>query len=68
MLDGMVERRMRSAIIAVGSFWYSAWVEAGKPDLNTPLTAEQELQLEQDRKELEAQYSSNKILGREHED
>lgn len=68
MLDGMVERRMRSAIIAVGSFWYSAWVEAGKPDLNTPLTAEQELQLEQDKKELEAQYRSNKILGREHED
>jgi hypothetical protein len=68
MLDGMVERRMRSAIIAVGSFWYSAWVEAGQPDLNTPLTAEQVLQLEQDKKELEAQYNGNKILGREHED
>jgi hypothetical protein len=33
MLDGMVERRMRAAIITVGSMWYTAWVNAGKPDL-----------------------------------
>jgi hypothetical protein len=34
LLNGMVERRMRSAILAVGSFWYSAWVDAGQPNLN----------------------------------
>ncbi len=34
LLKGMVERRMRSAILEVGSFWYSAWVDAGQPDLN----------------------------------
>ncbi len=34
MLNGMVERRMRTAIITVGSMWYTAWVNAGKPDLN----------------------------------
>jgi hypothetical protein len=34
MLDGMVERKMRSAIFHVGSFWYTAWVNAGKPDLD----------------------------------
>lgn len=33
MLNGMVERRMREAIITVGSLWYTAWVNAGKPDL-----------------------------------
>jgi len=33
MLDGMVERRMRQSIIAVGSFWYTAWVNAGSPDI-----------------------------------
>jgi len=33
-LKGMVARRMRSAILEVGSFWYSAWVDAGQPDLN----------------------------------
>jgi hypothetical protein len=45
MLNGMVRRRMRSAILSVGSFWYSAWIDAGQPDLNkliaVPLTAEQ---------------------------
>lgn len=30
----MVQRRMRSAILEIGSFWYSAWVDAGQPDLN----------------------------------
>lgn len=34
MLNGMVERRMRDAIITAGSLWYTAWVNAGKPDLN----------------------------------
>ncbi len=35
MLGGQVERRMRSAIIMVGSYWYTAWVNAGQPDLST---------------------------------
>jgi hypothetical protein len=34
LMHGMVERRMRTAILAVGSYWYSAWVDAGQPDLN----------------------------------
>jgi len=34
MLNGMVERRMRQAIITVGSLWYTAWVNAGKPNLS----------------------------------
>jgi hypothetical protein len=33
LLNGMVERRMRQAIYAVASFWYTAWVNAGQPDL-----------------------------------
>lgn len=33
MLDGQVERRMRMAIYSVASFWYTAWVNAGSPDL-----------------------------------
>ncbi|SEK95399.1 zinc dependent phospholipase C family protein [Parapedobacter koreensis] len=32
-LQGMVERRMRGAVLSIGSFWYSAWVDAGQPDL-----------------------------------
>jgi hypothetical protein len=33
MLNGMVERRMRASVLMVGSLWYTAWVNAGQPDL-----------------------------------
>lgn len=33
VLNGMVERRMRMAIFSVASFWFTAWVDAGQPDL-----------------------------------
>lgn len=33
MLNNMVERRMRQSIFAVASFWYTAWVNAGQPNL-----------------------------------
>ncbi|MBS1564968.1 MAG: zinc dependent phospholipase C family protein [Bacteroidetes bacterium] len=33
LLKGMTERRMRQSIHAVASFWYTAWVNAGQPDL-----------------------------------
>jgi len=33
ILNGMVERRMRESIYAVACFWYTAWVNAGQPDL-----------------------------------
>ncbi|MDN3659069.1 zinc dependent phospholipase C family protein [Ferruginibacter paludis] len=39
-LDGMIERRMRQSIFAVASFWYTAWVNAGQPDL-TALSKQQ---------------------------
>ena len=32
-MNGMVERRLRKAILAVGSIWFTAWVDAGQPDL-----------------------------------
>ncbi|MBS1583648.1 MAG: S1/P1 Nuclease [Bacteroidetes bacterium] len=33
-MAGLVERRMNAAIITLGSCWYSAWVDAGQPDLD----------------------------------
>jgi hypothetical protein len=50
LLNGMVERRMRQSIYAVASFWYTAWVNAGEPDLNE--LAHQKLS-DADEKELE---------------
>ncbi len=32
-MDGMVEKRFREAIQAIGSSWYTAWIDAGQPDL-----------------------------------
>jgi hypothetical protein len=32
-LNNMVERRMKQSVYAVASFWYTAWVNAGQPDL-----------------------------------
>jgi hypothetical protein len=34
MIKGQVERRMRESIAMVGSLWYTAWVNAGKPNLD----------------------------------
>jgi hypothetical protein len=36
-LNGMIERRMQESVFAVASFWYTAWVDAGQPDLTTLL-------------------------------
>ncbi|MBO9199261.1 MULTISPECIES: zinc dependent phospholipase C family protein [Niastella] len=33
LLNNMIERRMQQSIAAVASFWYTAWVNAGQPDL-----------------------------------
>lgn len=34
LMHRMIQRRMRSAVLAVASYWYSAWVDAGQPDLS----------------------------------
>ncbi len=33
-LNGMVEQQMRKSIQITANFWYTAWVNAGKPDLS----------------------------------
>jgi hypothetical protein len=34
MLNNMVERQMRLSIYHLGCIWYSAWVDAGQPDID----------------------------------
>lgn len=67
MLNGMVERRMRQAIFAVASCWYTAWVNAGQPDLrqlsHTSFLAAELQEFEW----LNEQWKNGKIAGREHE-
>lgn len=64
-MDGMVERRMNGAILAVGSFWYSAWVDAGQPDLDRLEQKEVSDSLKLILKAEEAQWkASQKQIGR----
>ena len=34
LLNGQVERQMKRSIKMTADFWYTAWVDAGQPDLN----------------------------------
>jgi len=43
LMNGMVEERMTKAILFLGSFWYSAWIDAGQPILeNFPLLPDED--------------------------
>lgn len=57
-LSGMVERRLRRAIYATGCFWYTAWVNAGQPDLKDLLAPVQKVSTDS------LQISNKTILGR----
>jgi hypothetical protein len=67
-LLSMVENRMRAAIKMVGDFWYTAWVDAGQPDLKALInyvpTAEE---LAMRKKELE-EWKELRAKAREHEE
>jgi hypothetical protein len=63
-MNGMVEERFRASILAVGSAWYTAWYNAGRPDLSiwdnqTSISVADSL---------DAVKSQGKIYGRQHWD
>lgn len=66
-LKGMIERRMRQSVYAVASFWYTAWVNAGQPNLtklsNKEFSAEELKAFE----ELNNSWKKATIKSREHE-
>jgi hypothetical protein len=67
-LNNMTERKMREAIVDLGSMWYTCWINAGSPDLHElreiPPTPEEV----EATKQMEASWRQGKIQGREHED
>lgn len=67
MLNGMVERRLTACIIKVGSYWYTAWVNAGQPNLDELLEKKPSQKFIEEAEELDNSYKSNKIKGREHD-
>jgi hypothetical protein len=64
MLDGMVERRMRESIYAVASFWYTAWANAGQPNLKSLVQYQPAPNDELEFKELETKWKTSAIKGR----
>lgn len=66
-LAGMVEKRMRDAIKMTGDFWYTAWVDAGQPDLKSLINYQPtEEELAARKKELE-EWKEQRVKVREHE-
>lgn len=69
LLPGQVERRMRASVLMIGSIWYTAWVDAGQPDLrnlklkSVKLTEAERKQLAEENKKLREQ----KMIGRQEE-
>jgi hypothetical protein len=64
-MKGMVEKRMRDAIVGVGSAWYTAWVDAGQPDLggfSEPVLDKEEEELQQEIKKVDVE--TGKMIGR----
>ncbi|MCO5934337.1 zinc dependent phospholipase C family protein [Mucilaginibacter sp. RB4R14] len=61
LLRGMVQRQMRASILSVGSYWFSAWVDAGQPDLDKlilkPLTKEEKQKIDKE----ETLYKAGKV-------
>jgi len=67
MLAGMVERQFRASVKLTGDIWYTAWVDAGQPDLKVLINHKPtEEELERRKQEL-LLYKEKKIKSREHE-
>ena len=66
-LDGMIQRRMRQSIYAIASFWYTAWVNAGQPDLGSLLNKELSADDRKELEELNNAWKKGTIRGRDHD-
>ena len=66
-MQGMVEQRFTEAIHALGSLWYTAWVDAGQPNLNRLGLNKQEKEAQAKiEEELDKAVQSGKTFGRPH--
>lgn len=64
-MEKMVERQMRSAILEIGSFWFSAWVDAGQPELKNLIKIELSTEDKNEETDAEKKYQKGSIIGRE---
>lgn len=60
-MQGMVEERFRASILAIGSAWFTCWVDAGQPDLDKFIPSERLFS------QKDTLSQGGKIIGRSHE-
>jgi hypothetical protein len=65
-MNRMVEKQMRAAILSIGSYWFSAWVDAGQPTLENMVTIPRDTAVLTEEKEVNAKFRTGKIIGREY--
>lgn len=67
MMSGMVERQMRASIKMIGDVWYTAWVDAGQPDLQRLIDYQPtEEELAKRKQEIE-QWKQRTVKARDHD-
>ncbi|RZL36298.1 MAG: S1/P1 Nuclease, partial [Pedobacter sp.] len=64
-MNGMVEKQMRAAILSIGSYWFSAWVDAGQPTLKNLIKTEIDPEEKKWAEQTEKKYKEGNIIGRE---
>ena len=64
-LNGMVEKQMRTSVLMVGSYWFSAWIDAGQPDLKNLKKINLDKDAQQAEKQQETKINEGKLIGRE---
>ena len=68
LLNGMVERQMRASIKMIGDVWYTAWVDAGQPNLKELINYKPtEEELKKKTEELKKWKEEKLISPRNHE-
>jgi hypothetical protein len=60
----MIERNMKLAVKSVASFWYTAWVNAGQPDLDKLLDKDILKQMQKEKKEIDEMWQTGKAKYR----
>ena len=67
VLDGMVENQMRASIKMVGDFWFTAWVDAGQPNIRNLISYKpSEEELRRNREAL-VEWKASRFKMRNHE-
>ena len=67
LLSGMVERQFRASIKMTGDIWYTAWVDAGQPDLRQLIHYQPGEEEMKEREEEVKKWKERTVHARDHE-